>query len=73
MSRNRATKQFGVAVSTAVVWMQRLEETGSIAPGKMGGHKPKTFPASMRFGSRNASEKLTSHYAAWSPNSLSAG
>jgi len=43
MSRNRAAKQFRVAVSTAIGWMQRVEETGSIAPGKMGGHKPKTI------------------------------
>ncbi len=43
MSRNRAAKQFGVAVSTAIGWMRRVETTGSIAPGKMGGHKPKTL------------------------------
>src|SRR5437763_558145 len=41
MSRNQAAKQFGVAISTAIGWMQRVEETGSIAPGQMGGHKPK--------------------------------
>jgi transposase len=43
MSRNQAAKQFGVAISTAVGWMQRLDKTGSIAPGQMGGHKPKTI------------------------------
>jgi len=43
MSRNRAAKQFGVAISTAIGWMQRVEETGSIAPGQMGGHKPKAI------------------------------
>ncbi|MBB4396560.1 transposase [Bradyrhizobium sp. ERR14] len=36
----RQTKQFGVAISTAVGWMQRVEETGSVEPGQMGGHKP---------------------------------
>ncbi len=41
MSRNRAAKQFGVAISTAIGWMQRVEETGSVEPGQMGGHKPK--------------------------------
>ena len=41
MSRNQAAKQFGVAISTAIGWMQRVEETGSVAPGQMGGHKPK--------------------------------
>jgi transposase len=43
MSRNQAAKQFGVAISTAIGWMQRMEETGSIAPGQMGGHKPKAI------------------------------
>ncbi|MCK1665736.1 IS630 family transposase, partial [Bradyrhizobium sp. 153] len=41
MSRNRAAKQFGVAISTAIGWMKRVDETGSVAPGQMGGHKPK--------------------------------
>jgi transposase len=41
MSRNQAAKQFGVAISTAVGWMQRVQETGSVVPGQMGGHKPK--------------------------------
>ena len=43
MSRNRAAKQFGVAISTAIGWMRRLDETGSVAPGQMGGHKPKAI------------------------------
>lgn len=41
MSRNRAAKQFGVAISTAIGWMKRVDETGSVAPGQMGGHRPK--------------------------------
>ena len=41
LSRNQAAKQFGVAISTAIGWMRRVETTGSFAPGKMGGHKPK--------------------------------
>ncbi|WP_371825163.1 IS630 family transposase [Bradyrhizobium sp. CCBAU 53340] len=41
MSRNQAARQFGVAISTAIGWMQRVEETGSVEPGQMGGHKPK--------------------------------
>ena len=43
MSRNQAAKQFGVAISTAIGWMQRMKETGSVAPGQMGGHKPKAI------------------------------
>jgi transposase len=36
MSCNRAAKQFGVGISTAINWVKRLRETGSVAPGKMG-------------------------------------
>jgi putative transposase len=43
MSRNQAAKQFGIAISTAIGWMRRVEETGSIEPGQMGGHKPKAI------------------------------
>ena len=43
MSRNQAAKRFGVAISTAIGRMQRVEETGSVAPGRMGGHKPKAI------------------------------
>jgi putative transposase len=41
MSRNRAAAHFDVAISTVIKWMQRLRETGSVAPGQMGGHKPR--------------------------------
>jgi len=52
MSRNQAAKQFGVAISTAINWMKRVDETGSVAPGQMGGHKPKAI--SCRSGSGTA-------------------
>lgn len=32
-------KRFGVAVSTVVKWHQRYRATGSVAPGKVGGHR----------------------------------
>jgi putative transposase len=41
MSRNRAAAHFDVAISTVVKWMQRVRKTGSVAPGQMGGHKPR--------------------------------
>ena len=31
--------RFGVAVSSVVKWSQRQRTTGSVAPGKMGGHR----------------------------------
>jgi transposase len=39
LSCNQAAKQFGVAISTAINWVRRLRETGTVAPGKMGGHR----------------------------------
>src|SRR3954467_14460340 len=40
LSCHQAAAQFGVGISTAIVWVRRLRETGSVAPGQMGGHKP---------------------------------
>ncbi len=48
LSRNRAAARFGVGVSTVVTWMQRWRETGSVAPGQMGGHKPKAIRGEHR-------------------------
>jgi len=31
--------RFDIAVSTVVKWSQRYRATGSVAPGKMGGHR----------------------------------
>jgi transposase len=33
-------KRFGISVSAVVKWHQRWRETGSVAPAKMGGHRP---------------------------------
>jgi putative transposase len=42
MSCREAARRFGVAASTAIVWLKRVRLTGSAAPGKMGGHvRPK--------------------------------
>jgi 'Paired box' domain len=48
ISRRRAAAQFGVGVSTSIHWVRRLRETGSISPGKMGGHKPKAIAGEHR-------------------------
>jgi transposase len=48
LSCNRAAKQFGVGISTAINWVRRVRETGSIAPGQMGGHKPKAISGEHR-------------------------
>ena len=68
MSRNQAAKQFGVAISTAIGWMRRLDETGSVAPGQMGGHKPKAISGNMRPGCRSGSRTTTSPCAGLLPS-----
>jgi len=48
LSCNQAAKRFGIGISTAIGWVRRLRETGSIAPGKMGGHRPKAISGEYR-------------------------
>jgi putative transposase len=48
LSCHGAAEQFGVGVNTAITWVRRLRETGSVAPGKMGGHKPKAIAGKHR-------------------------
>ena len=48
MSRNEAARQFGVGISTAINWVKRQQETGNVAPGKMGGHRPKAISGEHR-------------------------
>ena len=43
LSRNRAAVQFGVGISTAINWVRRFQETGSVAPGKIGGYRRKAI------------------------------
>jgi transposase len=43
LSRNRAAARYGVGVASAIRWVARFQATGSAAPAKMGGHKPKTL------------------------------
>jgi putative transposase len=35
--------RFGVSVSSVVKWSQRRRATGSVAPGKMGGHRKRVL------------------------------
>jgi len=43
LSCNQAAKRFGIGISTAIGWVKRLRDTGNLAPGQMGGHKPKAI------------------------------
>ena len=48
MTRHGAAARFGVAPSTAIGWVRRFRETGSAAPGQMGGRRPKTIRGEHR-------------------------
>jgi transposase len=48
LSRRRAAAQFGLGVNTVILWVRRVRETGSVRPGKMGGHKPKAIAGEHR-------------------------
>jgi len=48
MSRRQAAARYEVAISTVIDWVNRFRETGDLAPGKIGGHKPKTLSGGHR-------------------------
>jgi putative transposase len=48
LSRRAAAARFGVGIKTAIDWVRRFRATGSVAPGQMGGHKPKKLSGSWR-------------------------
>ena len=48
MSRRQAALHFDVWISTVISWARRFRETGSVLPGKMGGHKPKAIGGEHR-------------------------
>jgi transposase len=41
--------RFGVAVSSVVKWCQRFRATGSVVPGKMGGHRKRVLEPHRAF------------------------
>ena len=48
LSRHRAAAQFGVGISTAINWVQRFHETGSVKPDQIGGYRPKKIAGPHR-------------------------
>jgi putative transposase len=48
LSRHQAAAQFGVGISTAINWVQRFHETGSVAPSQIGGYRPKKIAGPHR-------------------------
>jgi transposase len=43
LSRRQAAAHFGVGISTVILWVRRLRETGSVRPRKIGGYKRKSI------------------------------
>jgi transposase len=43
LSRHESASRYGVAPSTVINWVRRFQDTGGLAPGQMGGHKPKAI------------------------------
>jgi putative transposase len=48
MSRRQAAAHYGVGISTAIKWVQRLRRTGSVEAGKIGGYRPKKLMGRWR-------------------------
>jgi transposase len=48
MSCRLAAAHFQVGISTVIAWVRRFRETGSVAPRKIGGYKPKAIRGEHR-------------------------
>src|SRR2546426_10922493 len=48
LSCNRVAAQFGLGISTVINWGRRFRETGSGAPSKFGGYRPKAIRGEHR-------------------------
>ena len=48
-SSRSVAARFDVAVSSVVKWSQRYRATGSVAPGKMGGHRKRVLEPHRAF------------------------
>ena len=48
LSRRRAAARFGVSYSAAIDWVKRHRRTGSLEPGRIGGHRPKQISGEWR-------------------------
>lgn len=48
LSRNKAASRFGIGIKTAIDWVRRHRETGSVAAKPMGGCRPKKIVGAYR-------------------------
>jgi transposase len=47
-SRHEVARRFGIAASTVIGWLDQHAKTGSVAPAKVGGHRPKKIVGTYR-------------------------
>lgn len=71
MSCHAAAARFGVAASSAIKWVQRVRETGSAAPRRMGGRRTRILSGPHR--DWLLERTATSRCAVWWPSWRSAG
>jgi putative transposase len=48
MSHRHVSARFSLAPSTVINWVRQFKTTGSVVPGKMGGHRPKSIRGDHR-------------------------
>jgi transposase len=48
LSRREAAARFSLGISTVIHWVHRFRTTGGVAPGQMGGHKPRKISGEHR-------------------------
>jgi putative transposase len=48
LSCHQAAARFGVGISTAILWVQRFRQSGSVEPAQIGGYKPKKISGPYR-------------------------
>ncbi len=48
ISARAAAVRFGVSASSAIKWVRRHRETGSVAPDRIGGYKPRVLTGDLR-------------------------
>jgi len=48
LSCNQAAARYAIAISTAIDWVNRYRRTGSLAPGQVGGRRPKKLVGAHR-------------------------
>jgi putative transposase len=47
LSQHQAAAQFGVGISTAINWIRRFHEIGSVKPDQVGGYRPKKIAGAV--------------------------